>query len=98
MPPTVKELVIVGLARAMVIVSVALPVPALLVADTVALEVPAVVGVPEITPVDELMDNPAGSPDALNEVGVLDPVTVNENAAPVVPLAVDALVMTGGPV
>ena len=34
-------------------------------AVTVTLEVPAVVGVPEIRPVEELMDRPAGSPVAL---------------------------------
>ena len=34
-------------------------------AVTVTLEVPAVVGVPEIRPVEELMDSPAGSPVAL---------------------------------
>jgi hypothetical protein len=39
------------------------PVPS--VAVTVTLEVPAVVGVPEITPLEELMLNPAGSPLAL---------------------------------
>jgi hypothetical protein len=35
------------------------------VAVTVTFDVPAVVGVPEIRPVDELMDRPAGSPVAL---------------------------------
>ena len=34
-------------------------------AVTVTLEVPAVVGVPEISPEEELMDRPAGSPVAL---------------------------------
>ena len=34
-------------------------------AVTVTLEVPAVVGVPEISPVEELMDSPAGRPVAL---------------------------------
>jgi hypothetical protein len=36
------------------------PVPS--VAVTVTVDVPAVVGVPEISPVEELMDSPAGSP------------------------------------
>ena len=39
------------------------PVPS--VAVTVTLDVPAVVGVPEIRPVAELIDRPAGSPVAL---------------------------------
>ena len=34
-------------------------------AVTVTLKVPAVVGVPEIRPVEELIDRPAGSPVAL---------------------------------
>ena len=36
------------------------PVPSLAV--TVALPVPVAVGVPEISPVEELIDSPAGSP------------------------------------
>jgi hypothetical protein len=43
-------------------VSVALPVPVELVALMVTLYVPAVVGVPEITPVLVFTDRPAGSP------------------------------------
>ena len=39
--------------------------PVVSVAVTVTLEVPAVVGVPEIRPVDVLMDSPAGRPLAL---------------------------------
>ena len=39
--------------------------PVVSLAVTVTLEVPAVVGVPEIRPVEELMDSPAGSPVAL---------------------------------
>ena len=46
----------------MVSVTVALPVPPLLVALTVTLEVPEEVGVPEINPLVVLTDNPAGSP------------------------------------
>ncbi len=46
-------------------VSVALPVPLLLMAFTVTVEVPAVVGVPEINPVAALTDRPAGRPVAL---------------------------------
>ena len=36
--------------------------PVVSVAVTVTLEVPAVVGVPEISPVEELIDSPAGRP------------------------------------
>ena len=46
----------------MVRVSVALPVPPALVALMVTLYVPAVVGVPEISPVLVLTVKPAGSP------------------------------------
>jgi hypothetical protein len=46
-------------------VSVALPVPPLLVALIVTLYVPAVVGVPEINPVLVFTDRLAGSPVAL---------------------------------
>src|ERR1017187_8575018 len=40
-------------------------VPVVSLAVTVTLEVPAVVGVPEIRPEEELMDSPAGRPTAL---------------------------------
>ena len=43
-------------------VSVALPVPPLLVALTVTVEVPAAVGVPEINPVPLFTVSPAGNP------------------------------------
>jgi hypothetical protein len=43
-------------------VNVALPVPPLLVALTVTLEIPAPVGVPEIDPVVPLTVSPAGKP------------------------------------
>jgi hypothetical protein len=43
---------------------VALPVPALLVALSVTVEVPDAEGVPEIKPVVVLTDKPAGSPEA----------------------------------
>jgi hypothetical protein len=46
----------------MVRVRVALPVPALLVALSVTVEVPAAEGVPEIKPVVVLTYKPAGSP------------------------------------
>jgi hypothetical protein len=57
-------LVITGGAGAMVSVRVALPEPALLVALTVTVDVPAAVGVPEIRPVPVFTARPAGSPDA----------------------------------
>ena len=39
--------------------------PVLSLAVTVTQDVPAAVGVPEISPVEELIDRPAGSPVAL---------------------------------
>ena len=54
-----------GVAGLIVKVKVALPVPPELVALMVTAYVPAVVGVPEITPVLVLTDRPAGSPVAL---------------------------------
>ena len=62
MPVAVRELVMTGGAKPMVILSVALPVPVTLVALIVTLYVPAVVGVPEINPVVVFTVNPAGSP------------------------------------
>ena len=56
-------------ASAMVIFRVADPVPVTLDADIVTLDVPAVVGVPEITPVVLFTLRPAGKPVALYEVG-----------------------------
>ena len=49
----------------MVRVRVNVPVPAALVALNATLEVPAVVGVPEIKPEDVFMVSPAGRPVAL---------------------------------
>jgi len=46
----------------MVNVRLALPVPPLLVALSVTVDVPAAVGVPEINPDVLLTDNPAGNP------------------------------------
>ena len=56
---------IAGAGTAMVSVRVALPVPPLLVAPRVTVEVAAAVGVPEISPVVALTDRPAGNPVAL---------------------------------
>jgi hypothetical protein len=55
----------------MVKASVAEPVPAVLVALSVTLKLPATVGVPEIRPVVVFTDSPAGSPVALKLVGLL---------------------------
>jgi hypothetical protein len=56
--------VITGPAALTLSVREALPVPELLVALTVAVEVPADVGVPEINPLLVFTDRPAGKPDA----------------------------------
>ena len=51
---------------------VAVPVPVELVAEMVTRNVPAAtLGVPEIRPVDVLMERPPGRPVALKEVGEL---------------------------
>ena len=55
-------------------VRVFVPVPPALVALKLTLEVPAVVGVPEIKPVVVLIDKPAGSPVALKLVGEFEAV------------------------
>ena len=55
----------------MVIVNGPVPVPAALVALTVAELVPAAVGVPEMSPVEVFTDNPAGKPVAPKLVGLL---------------------------
>ena len=65
---------IAGAGTAMVSVRVAWPVPPLLVAPRVTVEVAAAVGVPEISPVVELTDRPAGNPVALKLVGELEAV------------------------
>jgi hypothetical protein len=56
--------------------SVADPVPAELAALIVTFDVPAAVGVPEMTPLVVLIDNPAGKPVALKLVGLLLAVIV----------------------
>jgi len=59
-PPAVVALVMTGAGTAMVRVRVAWPVPPLLVALSVTVEVPAAVGVPEIKPVPLFTVIPAG--------------------------------------
>ena len=62
---------IVGDAELMVSVSVAVPEPMALVALSFTVEVPALVGVPEIRPVVVFTDSPAGNPVAAYLVGEL---------------------------
>ncbi len=50
-------------------VSVAVPVPAALVADSWTLKIPGSVGVPEMIPVEVSRDSPAGRPVAPKLVG-----------------------------
>jgi hypothetical protein len=57
-------------------VNVADPVPAALVALNATLDVPAAVGVPEMTPVAVLTESPAGNPVALKLAGLLLAVIV----------------------
>ena len=63
-----------GPKEAMVSVRVALPVPNEFVAPNVTMEVPVAVGVPEMSPVEEFTDRPAGSPVAEKLVGELEAV------------------------
>jgi hypothetical protein len=71
--PTVPDvglrLIITGAGTETVSVRVAEPVPAVFVALSVTVDVPAPVGVPEIIPVDVFTDSPAGNPVALKLVG-----------------------------
>ena len=78
MPLAVNALVIAGGAEAALIVkvNVAVPVPAALVALNATLDVPAAVGVPEMTPVAVSTESPAGNPVALKLVGLLLAVIV----------------------
>jgi hypothetical protein len=73
-PLAVPALVITGAdgrAALTVRVSVAEPVPPLLVALIVTEEVPEVVGVPVIRPLTVLIESPAGNPVALKLAGLL---------------------------
>jgi len=64
-PLAVVALLITGAGGLAVSVSVAVPVPPLLAALNVTVEVPAAVGVPEIKPDVVFTDKPAGKPLAL---------------------------------
>ena len=80
-----------------VMVSVLVPVPLELLAVNVTLETPAPAGVPEIKPEEVLTVRPAGNPVALKLVGLLVAVIWYVKAALPVPVALEALVMTGAP-
>src|SRR4051812_40176222 len=69
-------------------------------AVTVTLDVPAVVGVPEMTPLDALSDRPAGSPVAVQVYGAVPPeaLSVNDTAVPTVPDWLPGLVTDNAPV
>jgi hypothetical protein len=97
-PPTVAQVglseLIVGTAL-IVNVSVAVPVPLMLVALRVMLYVFAVVGVPEIKPVDVFTVKPAGNGDAAQVLIVWSAVIWYEYGTPVVPQSVVGLVILG---
>jgi hypothetical protein len=70
-----------------------LPVPAALLTLRLAVNVPAWLGVPEITPLVGLIVSPGGSPFAPKLVALPVAVTVKVNGTPTVPSVVSALVM-----
>ena len=72
----VAALVITGILGLTVKVSDWFPVPPRLLAEIVMVMALAVVGVPEMKPVEEFTVRPAGSPVALKLVGVLFAVMV----------------------
>ena len=77
MPVAVVALVIAGDVSTLTVkANVAVPVPAALVALNVTLDVPAAVGVPEMTPVAVLTESPLGNPAALKLAGLLAAVIV----------------------
>ena len=76
-PLAVNALVIAGALCALIVKdNVAVPVPVPLVALNVTLDVPAAVGVPEMTPVAVSTESPAGNPVALKLAGLLLAVIV----------------------
>ncbi len=70
-------------------------VPLALVAASVTVVFPAAVGVPEISPVEALADNPAGKPVTRKLVGELAATIWYENATFTVPLAERPFAITG---
>ena len=76
MAVAVVALVMTGVRGLTVRVSDRFPVPPRLLAEIVMVMALAVVGVPEMRPVEEFTVRPAGSPVALKLVGVLFAVMV----------------------
>lgn len=70
-------------------------------ATTVLVKAPFLVGVPVMSPVVELIESPAGSPEALHENAGLFSLSVNsgvlENATPTFPEKLCPLVIMGAP-
>src|SRR5438309_12035534 len=84
-----------GGAAVIVTASVWVPVPPALVALRVTVEAPALVGVPEMSPVVALSARPAGNPVAPKLVGRSEERRVGKEGTPTWPVAVPALVRTG---
>ena len=102
MPPAKLEVVIVGFAAAadslIVIENAFVAVPAELVALIVNENVPALLGVPEIKPLEVLSDKPVGrEPLAMPQVKVVELVALRASlyVLPTVPLAKLVVVITG---
>ena len=85
----------VGTTNVMVNVICADVVPVAFVALTVTVNVPPVVGVPEITPVVVSSFNPGGRPVAAKLVGLFVAVIWYVRGTPLVPFTVAGLVMPG---
>jgi hypothetical protein len=82
--------------RFTVIEIVLLPVPAAFVAATVTVNVPAAAGTPVMAPVAASIVSGAGSPEAVNDVGLPLPATTYPvKFKPTSPMAVEPLVMFG---
>src|SRR3954471_1052615 len=81
------------MVKVTVLETVAVPLPAL----TLAANVPLVLGVPLINPVDVLIVMPGGRPVALKVVGELVAVIWYVSGNPAAPEAVGPLVITGAP-
>src|SRR3989442_12736720 len=81
----VPAMVMTGVAGVIVTASVWVPVPPTLVALRVTVEAPAVVGVPERSPVVALSARPAGNPVAPKLVGLFVAVNGLRDATPPLP-------------